>query len=105
MVERYVRYLDRGFLMARVSIYQDEIRRWLELLRFADGARGGDDTPATLKQRLCEAKADSAGSAGDDGDGLLGDLHRMSFWLRVSVDITFFKNELLRMSVLVLRTI
>jgi hypothetical protein len=29
----------------------------------------------------------------------------MSFWLRVSIDTAFYKNELLRMSVHVLRTI
>jgi hypothetical protein len=43
--------------------------------------------------------ADSAGRAGDDGNGWLGGLRRMSFWLRVSIDTVFYKNELLRTSV------
>jgi hypothetical protein len=36
-----------------------------------------------LEQRLCDAQADSAGSASDDGDGLLAGFHRMSFWLNL----------------------
>jgi hypothetical protein len=65
---------------------------------------GGDvpRLPAFHKRLQRAAQADSAGCAGDDGDGLLGCIHTM---MRVSVDIIFFKNELLRMYVRVLRTI
>ena len=33
-------------------------------------AGGAHDTPAAFEQRLGDAQADSAGSAGDDGDSL-----------------------------------
>ena len=46
-------------LNARVPLILFKVRRWLELLRLADEARGGDDTPAALKQRLCEANTRS----------------------------------------------
>ena len=36
---------------------------------------------------------------------MLDGLHRMSFWLRVSIDTDFYKSELLRMPVSVLITI
>jgi hypothetical protein len=36
-----------------------------------------------FEQRLCDAQADSAGSACDDGDRLLGGIHRMYFWLNL----------------------
>src|ERR1700756_4673743 len=52
--------------------------------------RGGThDTPAAFEQCLCDAQADSAGSAGDDGDGLLIGIHRMSFWLTCVVEVAF----------------
>jgi hypothetical protein len=34
-----------------------------------------NDTPAAFEQRLCDAQADTARRARDDGDGLLGCLH------------------------------
>jgi hypothetical protein len=53
----------------------------LNVLRAADRAGGAHHAPATFEQCLCHAQADSARSAGDDGDRLLGCIHRMSFCL------------------------
>jgi hypothetical protein len=68
---------------AGFSIHEDEIRRRLQVLRLADRAGGAHDTPAAFEQRLCEAQANSAGSAGDDRGGFLGGVHRMYFWLNL----------------------
>ncbi len=105
MFDGCVYHLDGGFFLADVSIHEDELRRRPKVLRAADRAGGAHHAPAAFEQCLCHAQADSARSAGDDGDRLLGCIHRMSFCLRVSIDIAFYKNELLRMSVHVLRTI
>ena len=75
MLEGCFYHLDGGFLFADLSIHEDEIGRRLKVLRLADRAGGADDTPTAFEERLCEAQADSAGSAGDDGDGLLGGVH------------------------------
>ena len=75
MLEACFHRLDGGFLLADLSIHKDEIRRRLEVLRLADRAGGTHDTPAAFEQCLCDAQADSAGSAGDDGDRLLGCIH------------------------------
>src|SRR5262249_50087320 len=80
MLEGGFHHLDGGFLLADLSIHKDEIRRRIKVLRPGDGAGGGNDTPTAVEQGLCNAQADSAGSAGDDGDGLLSGLHRMAFW-------------------------
>ena len=53
----------------------------LNVLRAADRAGGAHHAPAAFEQCLCHAQADSARSAGDGGDRLLGCIHRMSFCL------------------------
>ena len=70
MLEGCFHHLGRGFLLAHLSIHEDEIRRRFEVLRLTDRAGGAHDTPAAFEQRLGDAQADSAGSAGDDGDRL-----------------------------------
>ena len=43
-----------------------------KVLRAADRAGGAHHAPAVFEQGLCHAQTDSAGSTGDDGDGLFG---------------------------------
>jgi len=52
MLDGCFHHLDGGFLLADLSIYENELRRRLEVLRLADGARGGHDTPATCAEGL-----------------------------------------------------
>src|SRR5260370_6530417 len=94
MLEGCFHHLDGGFLLADLSIHKGEIRRRLEVIRPANRAGGGHDTPATCEEGLGDAQADSAGRAGDDGDGLLGGIHRMSFWLNFCTSITLGNRSL-----------
>src|SRR6267142_1372028 len=46
------------------------------------------DLLTVCEEGLGDAQADSAGRAGDDRDGLLRGIHRMSFWLNFCTSIT-----------------
>ncbi len=83
MLEGCFYHLDGGFLFADLSITRT---------RSGEGLSSFDllivrEVPTTRQPRsssaCSEAQADSAGSAGDDGDGLLGSVHRMYFWLNL----------------------
>src|SRR5215813_11434980 len=89
MFDGCVYHHDGGFLLADLSINEDEIRRRLQLLRLADPAGGTDDAPVAFEQGLCYAQTNAAGSAIDDRDSLFGCSHRMSFFF----DLVLFKMK------------
>ena len=89
VLEGCFHHLGGGFLLADLSIHEDDIGRRLELLRLGDGAGGADDAPATFEERLGQAQTDSAGSASDDGDrSCLHDNSKSQPWID---DIEIFR--------------
>ena len=84
MLDRRFRHFDGGFLLADVSVDEDEIGRRFELLRLADSPRSSDHAIAVFEKCQRDSEADSTGSARHNGDRLLCAAHTIFFLIAMT---------------------
>src|SRR5271165_7244524 len=90
MLDCRFRYFDGGFLLADVTVDEDEISRRFELLRLADSPRSSHHVVAVFDKCQRDSEADSTGSTRYNCHRLLCAAHN-DFLLHQAVLITGVK--------------